>query len=143
MSRAVPEWIGKTDDTPVPPRVRLRVFLAKGGRCHRCTRKIEHGQAWTCEHMKALINDGQNRESNLDVTCDWCLPVKNAEDVAEKSRVYRKQRKNYEGRKPSRGFYDKSKFKARIGGGLVDRRTGQPVSFNKQGVRNHGSTDRS
>jgi hypothetical protein len=24
MPRAVPEWIGRTDDIPVPPRVRLR-----------------------------------------------------------------------------------------------------------------------
>jgi len=36
----------------------------------------------------ALINGGANRENNLDITCDWCLPEKNAEDVAEKSRVY-------------------------------------------------------
>ena len=88
MTREVPEWIGKTDDTPVPPRVRTRVFIAKGGKCHRCTRKIPTGQAWTCEHFKALINGGENRETNLDVTCDWCLPIKNAEDVAEKSKVY-------------------------------------------------------
>lgn len=96
MSRAVAEWIGKTDDTPVPPRVRKRVFDAKGGQCHRCTRLIDAagGETWTCEHMVALINRGQNRESNLDVTCSWCLPIKNAEDVAEKSRVYRKTAKN-------------------------------------------------
>lgn len=104
MSRVVKEWIGKTDDTPVPPRVRARVFAAKGGRCHRCTRLIDAagGEAWTCEHMVALINRGQNRESNLDVTCSWCLPIKNAEDVAEKSRVYRKAAKNIGIRKPSR-----------------------------------------
>lgn len=87
MSRSVDEWRGETDDTPVPPRVKARVFVAKGGRCHRCTRKIPTGQQWTCEHFKALINGGENRERNLDVTCDWCLPIKNAEDVAEKSKV--------------------------------------------------------
>jgi 5-methylcytosine-specific restriction endonuclease McrA len=96
MSRSTEEWRGKTDDTPVPPRVRARVFAAKGGRCHRCTRLIDAagGEAWTCEHLVALINGGQNHESNLDVTCSWCLPIKNAEDVAEKSRVYRKAAKN-------------------------------------------------
>lgn len=104
MSRSTSEWIGRNDDTPVPPRVRARVFAAKGGRCHRCTRLIDAagGEAWTCEHMVALINRGQNRESNLDVTCSWCLPIKNAEDVAEKSRVYRKAAKNIGIRKPSR-----------------------------------------
>jgi hypothetical protein len=69
--------------------VRVRVFDAKGGRCHKCKRKIMAGERWTCEHVQALINKGENRERNLDVTCDWCLPVKNAEDVAIKSRNYR------------------------------------------------------
>ena len=26
MARSVAEWVGATPDTPVPPRVRLRVF---------------------------------------------------------------------------------------------------------------------
>ncbi len=87
MTRSVSEWIGKTDDTPVPPRVRLRVFDAKGGRCWKCRRKISAGEPWTCEHMIAVINKGENRESNLDVTCCNCLPEKNAADVAEKSKI--------------------------------------------------------
>lgn len=96
MARSVDEWIGRTPDTPAPPRVRKRVFEARSGRCHRCCRKIDAagGERWTLEHMKALINGGENRESNLDVTCDWCLPAKNAEDVAEKSRVYHKAARN-------------------------------------------------
>jgi 5-methylcytosine-specific restriction protein A len=102
MARSVEQWIGKTDDTPVPPRVRDRVFTLKHGRCHRCTRTInaERGEPFTCEHMVALINwqpteaaPHGNRESNLDLTCDWCLPAKNAEDVAEKSKVYKKRAK--------------------------------------------------
>lgn len=101
MSRSVPEWIGATPDTPVPPRVRVRVFDSKKGRCHKCTRKINAGEKWTCEHLIALINGGENREKNLDVTCDWCLPTKNAADVAEKSRVY-KRRKSHVGVKKRR-----------------------------------------
>lgn len=94
MSRSVTEWIGKSDDTAVPPRVRLRVFDAKNGRCHNCTRQIRDGERWTCEHLVAIINGGENRESNLDVTCDNCLPGKNAKDVAEKSRVATKRKKH-------------------------------------------------
>lgn len=85
--RSVPEWVGKTADTAAPPRVRLRVFQRCDGRCDRCGRRIGPGEKWTLEHLKALINGGQNRETNLRVTCSWCLPAKNAEDVAEKSRV--------------------------------------------------------
>lgn len=100
--RSVKEWIGATPDTPVPPRVRVRVFDDKDGRCHRCGRKIAAGETWTCEHLTALINGGANRESNLDVTCSWCLPEKNAEDVAEKSRVA-VRRKSHLGVKARKG----------------------------------------
>lgn len=102
MSRSVSEWVGKTDDAPVPPRVRLRVWDRFNGLCHRCGRKIAAGERWTCEHLKALINGGQNRESNLGITCSWCLNDKNAEDVAEKSKTA-DQRKAYLGIKAKSG----------------------------------------
>lgn len=91
MPRTVPEWIGKDDDTPPPPRVRLRVFDRFDRRCAECRRPIRPGDRWTCDHGKALINGGANRESNLRLLCEWCDPVKTAADVAEKSRVYRKR----------------------------------------------------
>jgi 5-methylcytosine-specific restriction endonuclease McrA len=94
MSRAVALWIGKTDDTPVPPRVRDRVFEREGGRCHRCTKIIRPGEKWTLEHRKALINGGRNAEDNLCLTCCNCLPAKNADDVAEKSAVATKRKKH-------------------------------------------------
>lgn len=103
-ARSVPEWIGATPDTPAPPRVRLRVFERGEGKCHRCTRKIAAGEKWTLEHLVALINGGQNRESNLGVTCRWCLPEKNAEDVARKS-------KDYEVRAKHRGIRLKPKHR--------------------------------
>lgn len=95
MPRQVKEWIGKTSDAPVPPRVRLRVLLrferccdaARGG----CGRPIRPGDKWTCDHGVALINGGENRERNLHPLCAWCNPDKNASDVAEKSMVYHKQ----------------------------------------------------
>ena len=46
------------------------------------------------EHLVALINGGANAEGNLSVTCGWCLPEKNAADVAEKSLTYRKRSKH-------------------------------------------------
>lgn len=102
MSRSVEEWRGATPDTPVPPRVRARVFLRFDGRCHACTRKVRPGEPWTCEHLKALINGGENRENNLGITCENCLPQKNAADVAEKSLVARKRAKHLGIRQTSR-----------------------------------------
>lgn len=33
MTRDVEEWIGKTPDSAIPKRVRLRVFERLGGQC--------------------------------------------------------------------------------------------------------------
>jgi 5-methylcytosine-specific restriction protein A len=63
--RSVPEWIGKTDDTPVPNRVKLRVFERYKGICHLTGRKILPGDDWDCDHIKSLKRGGENRESNL------------------------------------------------------------------------------
>ncbi len=91
MSRSIPEWHGATDDTPVPPRVRLRVFQRAGGRCQGdCGRKLSPADTWECDHTIALINGGENRENNLSVKCEWCHPAKTASDVAQKSATYKR-----------------------------------------------------
>jgi 5-methylcytosine-specific restriction protein A len=102
MPRALPEWIGKTSDTPVPPRVRLRVFDRYEGRCQcGCNRKIRPGEAWDLEDTVALINGGSNRESNKTPWLHEHHKSKTAGDVAEKSVVYHK-RANHVGIKTSR-----------------------------------------
>jgi 5-methylcytosine-specific restriction endonuclease McrA len=65
MSRSVDLWVGKTDDEKVPPRVRLRVFEAHGGRCWISGRKIMPGDKWEIDHEVALINGGTHSEANL------------------------------------------------------------------------------
>jgi len=94
MTRSVPEWIGKTADTPIPPKVRARVFEAHGGRCHRSGRKIAAGERWECDHVIALINGGENRESNLAPILTQQHRQKTAEDVKLKSKVHRQRLKN-------------------------------------------------
>ena len=95
MTRSVPEWIGKTSDSAVPPRVRLRIFLRYDGRCQcGCNRQIRPGEAWECEDTIALINGGERRESNLKPWLKGHQKEKTAADVAEKSRVYRKAAKH-------------------------------------------------
>lgn len=113
MSRSLPIWIGATDDTPAPPRVRVRVFERCDGKCTQCGRKLRPGEAWTLEHLIALINGGRNAEDNLGVTCGWCLPGKNAVDVAIKAKTYAKQKAYLLPREPgrlqSRGFPKREK----------------------------------
>lgn len=101
MSRAVAEWIGKTDDAEIPPRVRLRVFERHNGTCHISGRKIMPGEPWDCEHVVALINGGEHRESNLAPALRDKHREKTADDVRQKSVTADKRMMNL-GIKPKR-----------------------------------------
>lgn len=123
MPRALPEWIAKTPDSAVPPRVRLRVFQRYDGCCQcGCGRKIRPGEAWDCEDTIAIINGGERRESNLKPWLNEHHPKKTAQDVAEKSRVYRKAAKHAGIKKPSKFACSRnSRFKKKISGEVVIR----------------------
>jgi len=101
MSRSTNEWIGRTPDTPIPPRVKLRVFDRHAGICHLSGRKIMPGEPWECDHVIALINGGENRETNLAPALRDKHREKTAADVREKSEVARR-RQSYLGIKPKR-----------------------------------------
>lgn len=94
MTRSKPEWIGKTDDTAIPPHVKLRVFERYGGRCYLSDRLIRAGDAWECDHIIALCNGGENRESNLAPALRAPHREKTRADVAEKAMIYRKRAKH-------------------------------------------------
>lgn len=92
--RSVPEWIGLSPDAKVPDRVRLRIFDAHGGVCHIAKRKIMGGELWDLDHIKALANGGEHRESNLAPALRDKHRAKTAEDVAEKAAVDTKRKKH-------------------------------------------------
>jgi 5-methylcytosine-specific restriction protein A len=94
MSRATKEWIGKTHDSKIPARVKLRVFERHGGVCHLSGRKIAAGEPWDCDHVVALINGGEHRESNLAPALRDKHKEKTAADVAEKATIARKAKAN-------------------------------------------------
>lgn len=65
MPRSTSEWIGKTPDQQVPPRVRLRVLEAYDRKCYLTGLPIHPGDRWELEHKVALILGGEHREKNL------------------------------------------------------------------------------
>lgn len=90
----IKEWIGAHDNQNIPPRVKERVLNRAGGICPKCTRKLIPGQ-WACDHIVALVNGGQHRESNLQPLCVTpCHSEKTKADVAEKRVVARKRVKH-------------------------------------------------
>lgn len=82
--RAVDEWIGRNDDDPVPPRVKLRVFDRHKERCAICTLPIRGKLLPAYDHIVAITNGGENRERNLQLLCVPCHKVKTGSDVGEK-----------------------------------------------------------
>lgn len=119
MTRALPEWIGSTDDAMPPPRVRLRIFQAHGGRCYRSGRAIRAGDKWALDHVLAIINGGENRERNLAPILEESHKEKNEEDMDTKSKTYRMAR-NDAGLKPKgRGW--NTKLKRKMNGEVVAR----------------------
>jgi 5-methylcytosine-specific restriction protein A len=86
MARTVSEWIGKSDDHRAPGSVRDRI-LKREPCCHLCSLPIDGTKKWDLDHVVALINGGENRESNLRPAHRKCHVEKTARDVAEKAKV--------------------------------------------------------
>lgn len=92
--RANDEWVGKTPDAKVPDRVKLRVFTAHGGMCHLTGRKIRPGDPWDLDHVLALCNGGEHRESNLAPAIREAHRAKTAADVAQRAKDDRVRKKH-------------------------------------------------
>jgi 5-methylcytosine-specific restriction enzyme A len=95
LMRATQEWVGKSDDQRIPPKVRLRLWHDAKGCCQGCGRKIAVGDRWDIDHTVALCNGGQHRESNLrilGIACG-CHPDKSAADREQYNYVKRVQRR--------------------------------------------------
>jgi 5-methylcytosine-specific restriction protein A len=86
MSRELPEWIGKNDDSAIPPRVKLRIHAKAEGMCAVCGLEALTGQY---DHIIPLIIGGPNKESNLQLVCVPCHKAKTALDVKLKAKVAR------------------------------------------------------
>jgi 5-methylcytosine-specific restriction endonuclease McrA len=121
-ARTTDEWRGATADSAIPPRVRLRVWDACGGRCAICARKLRAPDRWDLDHKVALVNGGEHREGNLQVACSWCHAEKTAADVAEKARTAAVRKRHLGIRPPSRmPGARSSKLKKKIDGSVVLR----------------------
>ena len=121
--RSVPEWIGKTPDTAIPSRVRLRVFEAHDGTCALTGRKIHPGDQWDCDHKQALANGGEHRESNLQPVLREAHRKKTAEDVKLKAKADRVRKKHLGLKTPKSPLPcgKGSKWKRKINGETVRR----------------------
>jgi len=122
--RSLPEWRGRTADTPVPPRVRRRVFDAYGGRCYLSGREILPGDIWEIEHVVAVSLGGLNVESNLAPVLVEPHKEKTRRDVAIKAKIARQRNKHLGIKSKKRPMFGSraSGWRKRMDG-TVERRT--------------------
>jgi 5-methylcytosine-specific restriction protein A len=97
MSREVPEWVGRNDDSAIPARVKLRVYHKAEGHCAKCGLHWLSGQY---DHVIPLILGGENRESNLQFLCVPCHKAKTKLDVKLKAKVARVRQRHVGIKKP-------------------------------------------
>lgn len=128
MARSVDEWIGRTDDAKVPPRVRLRIFDRENGICHLTGRKIDPVRdAWDLDHKVSLILGGEHRETNLFPALKEAHKRKTATEIAVKSKIAR-VRKKHIGIKPEKATGFNKRLGRRMNGDVYDKRTGEIIS---------------
>ena len=114
MARTVKEWVGRTDDSKAPPRVRQRCYDREQGICYLCETPIQAAKGFELDHKKALIKNGENRESNLFPVHKHCHKIKTAQDNKDKAKTARIKGKHIGAIQPkgniqSRGFAQSEK----------------------------------
>lgn len=126
MARSVSEWVGRSDDAAPPARVKDRILRVQGDRCavESCGRAFDAKARPVFDHVLALINGGENRESNLRAICPACHAPKTRADVAAKAKTARIRKERFGLKAPSRSPLPcgrASPWKRTIGGGTVRR----------------------
>lgn len=100
MPREVPEWIGKTADTPIPDRVKERIARECDDRCQKCRRPVGPKLPARFDHVTPLILGGANRETNIQLLCEPCHTAKTGLDVRLKAKVARVRKRQLGIRRP-------------------------------------------
>ncbi len=102
IGREVSEWIGSRPDTRIPTHVKLRILQRCDNRCHISGREILPGDEWDFDHIIALCNGGENRESNIAPAIRAKHREKSAADISERAKVDRIRTFHLGLKKPSR-----------------------------------------
>ena len=89
MSRAVPIWVGKTDDSAIPQAVKLRIWSREGGRCSLTGRKIMPGEPFDYEHRVPLSMGGKHDETNIVLALREAHRKKTASEASARAKADR------------------------------------------------------
>jgi 5-methylcytosine-specific restriction endonuclease McrA len=103
---------------------RAECFTVNDGCCHICTAKIKPGEKWQVEDVLPIALGGKSGPENWKPAHDDCHKGKTRKDISMIRKADRQAKKHAGIRKPS-SF--QSKFKKKLDGTVVDRKTGLPA----------------
>ena len=122
--RAVPEWRGRRPESMPGNIVLLRLYARQNGLCACGCNKVmnfERDQI-DCDHKVALIDGGENVESNLQLILRPHHRVKTSAEATARSEERRHKAKAFAHlKKPSFSTNRNAKFKKKINGEVVLR----------------------
>ncbi|MFJ6322313.1 MULTISPECIES: HNH endonuclease [unclassified Rhizobium] len=126
MTRSVPEWIGRTDDSMPTDACKRRILDRQNWRCAITGVEFRDGVKAEFDHIRPLWLDGENREDNLQAITEAAHKAKTQTEATVRAKVNRNQIKRILGKKKS--SLSNPKYKKLMDGTVVDRRTGEVVS---------------
>ncbi len=121
--RTVDEWIGKTDDSAVPDRVKLRIIERQGNKCAITGQAFRAGDKIHYDHRTPLWLGGKNAESNLQAVIDSAHIAKTKTEATVRAKINRIKAKALGIRKQKSSFATNKdgKWKQKLNGETVRR----------------------
>ena len=126
MARTVEEWIGRTDNSKPTDACKLRILDRQGNRCAMTDHAFRPGDKIEYDHKMPLWLGGRNCESNLQAVLADAHKRKTQAEATVRAKVNAIRKKHLLGKQPSKGW--NTRFKKKINGDVIDRRTGEIVS---------------
>ena len=118
------EWVGRTPEAMPGQTVLLRLYNKQDGICAcGCGQMMNlNRDKVDCDHIVALIDGGENRESNLQLLLNGCHKAKTAAEATARSEERRHKAKAFTALR-------KSQWPAqRLGSGNHQRRASTPLT---------------
>ena len=121
MPRTVKEWIGRNDDAMPSKLVRGRISARTNDCCAKCGKPFGPTNRANCDHIVALADGGENRETNLQMLCNWCHVEKTSAEATS-----RKKARNVKAKHLGLDQSATNRFVRRPG-----KLTGEPIHYSK------------
>ena len=121
--RTVEEWHGKTDDSAIPERVKLRIIERQNNKCAITGQTFRAGDKIHFDHRTPLWLGGKNAESNLQAILEAPHIAKTKTEATVRAKINRIKSKALGIRKPKSSFATNKdgQWKRKLNGETVRR----------------------